>query len=243
MNCEHCNKPLEARRSTKKYCSNTCRQYAYQKRRAVLMESDVSTETNTDPTEQVIFSQQNESGENKSLALIQGSKRSQESGYEYFWPEIFTKIEDECCKRSFQGELYFKPTDNGGKLSAVNISDFSYLCPRIMCVIENLFFLSYKKRVHYNTIHVLFLALQEMLVSDHLKLMPEPFPFFSDLWKLYKQIESLDAMLKDNKEGIKFTLDKNTITRFIYILGILREVTERKSFKSLFPSLFNANTS
>jgi hypothetical protein len=131
----------------------------------------------------------------------------------------------------------------GGRLSPENMRDFSYMCPRIICIIENLFFLSYKKRVHYNTIRVLFLALQEMVVSDHLKSMPEPFPFFSDMWKLYKQIEGLDAMLKDNKEGFKLTFDKNTIARFICILGILRTVADRDSFKNLFPGLFSANTS
>jgi len=243
MNCEHCNKPLEARRNTKKYCSNTCRQYAYQKRRAVLMENDISAETNTDPDEQPIYSEPIDSGENKSIALIPGIKRSPESGRDYFWPDIFTRIEDECFKQSFHDDLYFKPIDNGGKLSPVNVSDFSFICPRIMCIIENLFFLSYKRRVYYNTIHVLFLAIQEVLVSDQLKRMPEPFPFFSDVWKLYKQIKGFDAMLKDNKEGIKFTLEKNSIARFIYILGMLREVTERQPFKTLFPDLFSTNTS
>jgi hypothetical protein len=29
MNCLHCNKPIEGKRNTKKYCSNTCKQYAY----------------------------------------------------------------------------------------------------------------------------------------------------------------------------------------------------------------------
>ena len=243
MTCEHCNKPFEAKRSTKKYCSNTCRQYAYQKRRPVLEESDVSSETNMGITEQPIISQRIESSGNKSIALIPGSKRSEESGYEYFWPDIFTRIEDECCKQTYLDDLYFKPAHLSGKLSPVNASDFSYVCPRIICILENLFFLSYKRRVYYNTIHVLFLALQEVLVSDQLKRMPEPFPFFSDVWKLYKQIKGFDAMLKDNKEGIKFTLEKNSIARFIYILGMLREVTERKSFKCLFPSLFIANTS
>ena len=243
MNCEHCNKPLEARRSTKKYCSNTCRQYAYHKRKELELESIAPAQVNANLVERSITRLSTEPEGNNSLTLIPGSKRAEETGYDYFWPDIFTRIEDESSKRYCQDDLYFKPSNNGGKLSSATVSDFSYMCPRIMCVIENLFFLSYKKRVHYNTIHVLFLALQEMLVSDHLKRMPEPFPFFSDLWKLYKQIESLDAMLKDNKEGIKFTLDKNTITRFIYILGMLREVTERKSFKSLFPSLFNTNTS
>ncbi|MFI5151658.1 MAG: hypothetical protein ACHQRM_18175 [Bacteroidia bacterium] len=103
--------------------------------------------------------------------------------------------------------------------------------------------MSYKRKVYYNTVHVLLLALQEIVLSDHLKRMPESFPFISDIVKLYKQIESFDAMLKENKEGLKFTFDKNTIARFIYILGMLREVTTRKSFKNLFPGLFNTNTS
>lgn len=33
-NCDHCGKPLNAQRSTKIYCSNSCRTMAYRKRKA-----------------------------------------------------------------------------------------------------------------------------------------------------------------------------------------------------------------
>jgi hypothetical protein len=243
MNCEHCDKPFEARRSTKKYCSNTCRQYAYQNRKPILTESNVLSETNSDPEVETISIQPKESDGNQFLAFVPNSKKIEESRYQYIWPDIFSKIESESLKQSHRDEMYFKPASKGGELTPENMRDFSYLCPRVMCILENLFFLSYKKRVYYNTIHVLFLAIQELVLSDQLKRMPEPCPLFPDVWKLFKQMEGLDTILKDNKDGLKFTLDKSTIARFIYVLTTLRTVTERKSFKSLFPYLFNANTS
>jgi hypothetical protein len=243
MNCQHCNNPLQAKRSTRKYCSNTCRQYAYQGRQTILLENNVPSETNCDPVEEAMAEKPFGHERNTALQLTPNPKRTDESGYEQIWPDIFSKIETECIRQSIRNETYFKPERNGGQLSPENMRDFAYICPRVMCILENLFFLSYKKRVYYNTIHVLFLAIQQVIVSDHLKRMPDPFPFFPDLWKLYKQIEGLEGSLKDSKEGLKFTLDKSTIARFICILIILRSVAERASFKALFPELFNANTS
>jgi hypothetical protein len=243
MNCQHCDKPIDARRSTKKYCSNTCRQYAYQNRQTILGESNVPSETNFDTVGEAAPLKPIALNENTSLAGVPCSKRTVESDYQYIWPDIFSRIESECLKQSYRDETYFKPASKGGELTPENMRDFSYLCPRVMCILENLFFLSYKKRVYYNTIHILFLAIQAVVLSDQLKRMPEPCPFFPDLCKLYKQMEGLDAILKNNKEGLKFTLDKSTIARFIYVLTTLRTVAERKPFKSLFPDLFNANTS
>ena len=36
MNCLHCHKPVEGKRNTKKYCSKTCKQYAYLQRNSIL---------------------------------------------------------------------------------------------------------------------------------------------------------------------------------------------------------------
>ena len=119
---------------------------------------------------------------------------------------------------------------------------FYYFMPRLRCIIENLFSLTYKRKVYYKTINAISLALLEMLKSDQTKMLPNDFPFIDDFIKLFDQFQSFSNALKDDKEGIKFTLNKNAIVRYIVILHLIRDCTKKEPFNELFPEIYKSAT-
>jgi hypothetical protein len=61
------------------------------------------------------------------------------------------------------------------------------------------------------------MALEEMLKSEQIKMLPNDFPFIDDFIKLFDQFLPLSRALEGDKEGIKFTLNKAAIVRYIMI--------------------------
>lgn len=230
MNCLHCNKPIESKRNTKKYCSNTCKQYSYLKRN---LGEVFPTEIKT------IEEIRNQDYETDKKQLSKSIPPIGNSGYKKIRPKVLSLLENP----PFNVERYseYLSTRIGGKIRPENIRAFSYVCRRVRCIIENLFLLSYKRKVYFNTIHHLRKALEETLTSDYVKQIPSDFPFSEILFDLYMQLKELEKILKENKEGIKFTLEKNKIVLYANVLRIVREfVTGKQPFTKLFPHFFKS---
>jgi hypothetical protein len=105
--------------------------------------------------------------------------------------------------------------------------------------------LGYRRKVHYKTIHFLCRALAKTLDSEHYKAILKcgGFPFTNDINKLCFQMKKISLALKQNKEGIKLTIDTASLLRYIIILKVIREFsTKRYSFRNLFPELYEPQT-
>lgn len=263
MNCLHCNKPIEGKRNTKKYCSNTCKQYAYLNRSFSLPtnSSSVFLTSSENVTKQqnneilVVASSKennnaisNDFGNNSHLLIKpinnheDKQQQIEEEEYQYITADILDRIQHGYISLNI-GKGYFTNNINkGGRFTEQNFAAFSYTIPRIRCIIENLFLLSYKKKVFYKTIKTISMAITEILFSDYLKALPNDFPFFNDLLKLHEQFSPLVRALEDDKEGIKFTLNKAATVRYILILNLVRDCTKKEPFHKLFPELYKTKT-
>lgn len=239
MNCLHCNKPIEGKRNTKKYCSNTCKQYAYLSRNFAMPSnlnsvSLISNENKTDlenkESNSIVLNSRNNIPETKNQLI--------EQEYEYIQADILDRIQESYITQDYTS-LYFT-TKNGGRVTPQNISAFSYVLPRIRCIIENLFQLTYKRRLYYRTAITICKAIEEMLLSEYIKLLPTDFPFFEDLLKLHGQFDPIARSLEGDKEGIKFTLNKAAIVRYIMILNLIRDSTKKEPFEKLFPQAYKS---
>ncbi len=258
MNCLHCNKPIEGKRNTKKYCSNTCKQYAYLNRSFAM-----PITLNLDPIDKnrIIEEEKFENISNNSEEKKQQIKNNsfvtnlldlpnkkqtdlnQYEEYQYVYPDVLDKIQEGYDDLKI-GQGYFSKNENrGGRITDYNFTAFSYILPRIRCIIENLFQLSYKNKVHYKTVNALSMALEEMLLSEHMKTLPNNFPFVEDLIKLHEQFRPIAKSLAGDKEGIKFILNRAAITRYIMILYLIRNCTVKDPFQKLFPDLFKMSSS
>ena len=264
MNCLHCNKPIEGKRNTKKYCSNTCKQYAYLNR---------SFASPTSPSSVSLISNENKTEEPNNETLIVASTNGnnnvtdnyfennphllntpithhedeqqliEKEEYQYITVDILDRIRHGYYSLSTGKEYFTGNTNRGGRFTEQNLPAFSYTVPRVRCIIENLFLLSYKKKVFYKTIKTISKALDEILFSDYLKALPNDFPFFNDLLKLHEQFRPLAKALEGDKEGIKFTLNKAAIVRYILILNLVRDCTKKEPFHKLFPELYKTKGS
>lgn len=258
MNCLHCNKPIEGKRNTKKYCSNTCKQYAYLNRSFAstinpnsvsLNSSGHQAEEQNNETQVIELSNENKNittndfEDNHRLLItpINNNEHKQqliEEEYQYITSDLIEKIQTGYYS-STTGKVYFTSnTNKGGRFTEHNLAAFSYTIPRLRCIIENLFLLSYKRKVFYKTIKTIGMAIQKILFSDYLKALPNDFPFFNDLLKLHEQFIPLTKALEDDKEGIKFTLNKAAIVRYMLILNLIRDCTKKEPFHKLFPELY-----
>lgn len=237
MNCLHCNKPIKGKRNTKRYCGNTCKQYAYLKRSFTLPSDMNSVSLNN--SENTLTSKEN----NITLKPINthGYKpQIIEQEYEYINPDILDAIQSASIFLDESSSYFTTTTNNGGRITPQNFSAFTYIVPRIRCIIENLFQLSYKRKLHFQTANAMCRALEEICLSDHIKQLPSDFPFFEDLLKLHEQFKPIADYLKENAEGIKFRLTKPAIVRYIIILKLIRDCAKREAFSKLFPELSKA---
>lgn len=264
MNCLHCNKPIEGKRNTKKYCSNTCKQYAYLNRSFALPTNPISvsvslisnenkTEEQNNETLIVVPSNGNNASSNdfginshlitKPISHHEYKKEIIEEEYQYITTDILDRIQHGYYSLTMGKEYFTSNTNRGGRFTEQNLAAFSYTVPRIRCIIENLFLLSYKKKVFYKTIKTINKAIDEILFSDYLKALPNDFPFFNDLLKLHEQFSPFAKALEGDKEGIKFTLNKAAIVRYILILNLVRDCTKKEPFHKLFPELYKTKAS
>jgi hypothetical protein len=132
-----------------------------------------------------------------------------------------------------------------GKLTRETFPHFVFICPRIRCIVENMVLLGYRRKVHCKTIAFLCRALAKTLDSEHYRAILKcgGFPFTNDVNKLCFQMKKISLALKQNKEGIKLTIDKASLLRYIIILKVIREFsTKRYSFRNLFPELYEPQT-
>jgi len=250
MNCLHCNKPIEGKRNTKKYCSNTCKQYAYLNRsfnsppNLEEMKLDLGISDNAVQSEKqqlvTIKTEQHEQKElikNKTQEIVIQEKDNDLEGYKYLQIDLLDRIQQTLILSDFK-EYYFSDNPNrGGRITQNNVGAFAFVLPRIRCLVENLFQLSYKKKVYHKTAFTFYKAIEQILLSEQLKQLPGDFPFFEDLCKLYEQFQLLSKHLEQEKEGVKFTLTKQAIIKYLFVLNLIRHATKKEPFQKLFPEL------
>lgn len=260
MNCLHCHKPIEGKRNTKKYCNNTCKQYAYLNR-SYSMPSNLndfainSTENKTVQTKEIteLENELNTLNPNIDTLPIKEKETNSinpqtyrnheyknqliEEEYKYIYAGILDRIQHGYVSLNFTSSYFTYNTKNGGRITEQNVSAFAYILPRIRCILENLFQLTYKRKLYYNTAITICKAIEEILLSEQIKTLPGDFPFIIDLIKLHEQFIPMASYLESDKEGIKFKLTNSAIVRYILILNLIRGAAKKEPFPKLFPDL------
>lgn len=260
MNCLHCHKPIEGKRNTKKYCSNTCKQYAYLNRSFSMTSNlnsgsidsienktiqtqeiaDLESELNTLNTRlDVLPNEEKETNSINQQTTRNHEYKNQliEEEYKYIYADLLDRIQHSYVSLNYTRSYFTYNIKNGGRITEQNVSAFAYILPRIRCIIENLFQLTYKRKLYYNTAITICKALEEILLSEQIKTLPGDFPFIIDLIKLHEQFMPMASYLESDNDGIKFKLTKSAIVRYILILNLIRDAAKKEPFTKLFPDL------
>lgn len=257
MNCLYCHKPIEGKRNTKKYCGNTCKQYAYLNRNfAMPTPSNLNALSFTNDAENKTISltetEIDNNSNNQSLInptqitthtnlkpIINHEYKNQlnQKEYQYIQADILNRIQHGYISLNITSSYFTTNTSLGGRITQQNFPAFSYVIPRIRCIVENLFQLTYKSKIYYRTVITIFKAIEEMLASEYINQLPSDFPFIGDLIKLHEQFYPMANYLEHETEGTKFKLSKPAIVRYIMILNLIRDCSKKESFSKLFPNL------
>lgn len=259
MNCLHCNKPIEGKRNTKKYCGNTCKQYAYLSRNFAMPSNlNAIPLNNSEINLTALKNEINSSASNIVNGNIGGDSNSSqiksninlnptqnhgnknqitEQEYQYINPDILDRIQHGYISQNITSSYFTNNSNRGGRMNTANFPAFAYVLPRIRCIFENLFQLSYKSKIYYRTAITVCKAIEEILASEYIKLLPSDFPFIGDLIKLHEQFYPMAVYLVNDKDGIKFKLTKAAIVRYIMILSLIRDCVKKEPFTKLFPEL------
>ena len=156
MNCLHCHKPIEGKRNTKKYCSNTCKQYAYLNRSYSLPSNLNANENKAVPTNEITELENELSNLNPNINTLPIKEKETnsinpqtnrnheyknqliEEEYKYIYADILKRIQHGYVSLNYTSSYFTYSTKNGGRITEQNASAFAYILPRIRCIIENL---------------------------------------------------------------------------------------------------------
>jgi hypothetical protein len=215
--CARCGKNFQSKRETKKFCSETCKQYAYlirhgldiQRLRSVnnVIDGIVTTDNNT----------------------IKQAHINMEEKITFERPLIIKLIEDIMNNQHHLDSMIAHPYSYWDKDKALIVKWFNM---RLKCILHNLIKLSYKEKVFPATLSALSEALVQMLRSNQYKFLSENYPYKFFIQQLAgKIIEITEQSI--NYGEIKLPLSLKRKAEFIVMLYNFSNLTPLRKFNEL----------
>ncbi len=251
--CLHCGKPMQYQRSTKKYCSDNCKQLAFYKRNGLaLVNSDEDLPLSGKHIEK-------ESVENE-VALIQSYQ--QELSEQFAGDLPLKSLNDEHAV-TLNNSFTVKPEEDEAPYKCVlskmiySIADYidnsealfmfqhpgdywgihtlltvKWVSLRLRCLLESLIKLSNFSAVGYDNIVAVKDAFTALLDSNPFKRLPSDYPF-TILIKEMEQKLALIAKQHKHCESIRFRLTANRKVELIGIRFMLADFVPAIKFSEL----------
>jgi len=193
--CAYCNKSFYAERSSRKYCSNTCRQKAYLNRH----HPNKSTNRKT-----IVDANEVSMGIN-GVSLV------------FKWPELLSQVEyyliyapDLCVYKRNEWDTIEKSI-----VSWVNI--------RVKCLLNQILLLSYRKSVKHETLQLFQTVLLEFIQSEPFLHLPHDYPCQHFILDLYTYLGKILVYVPGPfPNGVKLIISfhcKAKIYGMIYAMG------------------------
>ena len=226
--CQHCRKTFNPKRNTKKFCSETCKQYAYLTRHGLQVHRlNIVNNVNDD---------KKDTDANEDLGLIENSEltikipeiKTEEKIY-FTRPQIIQLIEEELNNQHYFNSMIAHPESRWNEREAMIIKWFNI---RFKCILNNLIRLSYKESIFSQTLDALSSALHKMCASTNFKMLPNNYPYKFLLQELEEQIRVQSERVKQYGE-LKFTLSQKKKAGYIVILYNLSNLTPLRKFSEL----------
>ena len=215
--CARCGKAFESKRETKKFCSETCKQYAYLIRHGLdiqrlrIVNNGIDGIGTTDNN------------------TIKQAHINMEEKITFERPLIIKLIEDIMNNQHHLDSMIAHPDSYWDKDKALIVKWFNM---RLKCILHNLIKLSYKEKVFPTTLSALSEALVQMLRSNQYKFLPENYPYTFFIKQLTEKIAEITEQSIDYAE-IKLPLNQKKKAEFIAILYNLSALTPLRKFNEL----------
>ena len=206
--CERCGNTFQSKRDTKKFCSETCKQYAYLIRHGLNIPR-LHIVSNVNDTNQQHF------------------KMEEKISFEQ--PHIIKLIENILNNQRDLDSMIANPDSYWNKSDALAIK---WSNMRLKCILHNLIRLSYKPKVFPATLSALSEAMAQFVRSNKYRLLPENYPYKFFIKHLTEKIREV-AEQSINYSEIKLPLSQRKKAEFIAILYNLSALTPLRKFSEL----------
>jgi len=214
--CARCGKPFQSKRDTKKFCSETCKQYAYLIRHGLDIER-LRTVNNVNDTINV----------NNNATAKAHIKMEEKITFER--PLIINLIENGMNNQPHLDSVIGQPDNYWNSNDALIVK---WMNMRLKCILHNLIKLSYKEKVFPATFFALSEALMQLVRSNQYKLLPKNYPYSFFIQQMAEKIKAIAE--QSNYYGeVKLPLSQKKKAEYIVILYNLSNLTPLRKFNEL----------
>ncbi|SEW46027.1 hypothetical protein SAMN05428988_6218 [Chitinophaga sp. YR573] len=203
--CLHCGKPIQSQRSTKKYCSDNCKQLAFYKRSGLLLSGATMTETLNDnkPPANVINQPVSKPVNDKSGV----SPEQQPAERPYQW--VYSRLIEQVAEYVDSGHALLLLQHPEEYWSSYTLSAVKWVSIRLRCLLENLIRLSNLPAVNYQTLRAVLEAFNDIMASRHFRLLPPDYSYTT----IIKELAGKLAVLAKQGKRQKTTRFRLTLNR------------------------------
>ena len=242
--CLRCGKPFTPKRNTKKFCSETCKQYAYLIRHGLSIQSfdgiyvndGKKISINNDNKNSIVNDLITVKEKNipvidvkiKPIAKI-NTNVNREENIVFERPQIIQLIEYHLNHQYHLNTMVGHPDSLWNEKEALLIK---WVNMRLKCILHNLIKLSYKEKVFSETICAIAEALSKMVGSTYFKMLPNNYPYKIFIEHLAGKIQALKKQAFQCGE-IKLSLSQEKKAEYIVMLYNLSNLTPLRKFSEL----------
>jgi hypothetical protein len=238
--CLHCGNPMQSQRSTKKYCSDSCKQLAFYKRSGLALASSDDGLSFSDTQHY-----QNEPGvtdagsiqpckpefkedlsthplNDKPSAAANNSFTVIPDQDEVPYKWVRSRIIDSIADHVDNSDALFMFQHPGQYWGAYVLPTAKWVSLRLRCLVESLIKLSNFSVVEYDNIIALKEAFTSLINTNYFTLLPANYPFTA-LIKEVEQKLALIAKQHEHCESIRFRLSVNRKVELIAVRFMLAD--------------------
>ncbi|SIT34264.1 hypothetical protein SAMN05421788_11582 [Filimonas lacunae] len=168
---------MQAQRSTRKYCSDNCKQLSFYKRNGLLLAGIESAEE----TDLLAPLQEQEEAAIVAQPVKESLKDKEE--YEHIYSSLINEIDD--CLNSGHLVMFQHPQQYW---SSYTLPTVKWVSIRLRCLLENLIRLSNLPAVNYATLDALKEAFNNILASAEFRKLPASYPYSNTIKELAQKI-------------------------------------------------------
>ncbi|MBW8683526.1 hypothetical protein [Chitinophaga rhizophila] len=165
--CQYCGTPMQALRSTRKYCSDTCKQLAFYKRNGLaLADADTNTSTGNEPA---VLLEEAKTDANKPDYLV----RQQDQPYQQVYSRLLEAVQ-ECLDSNNYTFIFENPDQYWG---TYGIQPVKWVSLRLRCLLENMLRLSNIPSIPNEALVLLRDSFADMAAAHPYRQLPADYPY------------------------------------------------------------------
>ncbi|WPV65426.1 hypothetical protein [Chitinophaga sp. LS1] len=226
--CLHCGKPIQSQRSTKKYCSDSCKQLAFYKRSSLLSSGATLQETLSDNQPPANISNQS------AGKLLNGNPTAlpeqQPAEAPYQW--VYSRLIEQVAEYVDSGHALLLLQHPGEYWNSYTLSTVKWVSIRLRCLLENLIRLSNLPAVNYETLRAVLEAFNDIIASRHFRLLRPDYPYTNIIKELTGKLAVLAKQGK-RKQTTRFRLTLNRKAELMAARHILAGLVPPARFSEL----------